>query len=812
MIKRLLPLLLGAAVCSVSLPALSLPKVSEFTEQMTLHSGFYSFYVDDAKGKVFVKVRKQSKPLLFQSSMPYGLGSNDIGLDRGQLGETRIVQFERVGEKALLKQINTRYRASSENPAERQSIKEAFASSVIWGFKVVAETDDAYLVDYTDFLLSDIHGIGDQLAGTKQGNYRLDSSRSAIFPDRIKAFPKNSELEATVTFTGSSPGEYVRQVTPAPKSITLHLHHSLIELPDEHYKPREFHPYSGYWSIEHKDYSAPLTESMDVRVIPRHRLEKKNPSAKLSEPVEPIVYYLDPGIPKEVYDALYVGASWWNNAFEAIGYKNAFQVKTLPADADPMDVRYNVIQWVHRATRGWSYGASVVDPRTGEIIKGHVTLGSLRVRQDLLIALGLTSPFTGSEVWKKPELFTEFSEPAKQMALQRIKQLSAHEVGHTLGIAHNFAASVNDRASVMDYPHPLLSVSNGKVDLSDAYTNDIGAWDKHVIAYGYQDFPDDAKETQELASILFAAKKQNLLYMSDPDARPAGSSHPSAHLWDNGRDPVEELKNISSVRKVALNGFGIGSIPAGLPLSSIQERVVPIYLLHRFQVQAVAKLIGGVNYTYSLVSESPAHVRTVSTSWQKKALTQLVNTLSPEFLLMPEAVTSITLPKAYGHDRNRESAKGRTGITFDPMGLAESSAAHTLKYLLHAERLNRVSQQAASNRKALSIENIVDKLMDEVFVKYTDDKALLNQRVSMLLVEQIMQTVLNPQTAPEVRAVLVVKLSLLADKLEKLGKKYKTMTYLGCYQQIRAHILRYTSTGEWQPLIKPLAMPPGSPI
>lgn len=812
MFKRLLPLLLGVAISSISLPALSLPAVSDYSKSMTQHTGFYSFFVDDAKGKVYVEVQKDAKPLLFQSSMPYGLGSNDIGLDRGQLGETRIVQFERVGEKALLKQINMQYRASSNNPAEKQSIKEAFASSVIWGFAVVAETKHSYLIDYTDFLLSDIHGIGDQLAGTKQGSYRLDTSRSAIFPDRIKAFPKNTELEATVTFTGSNPGEYVRQVTPAPKSITLHLHHSLIELPDTDYQPRDFHPYAGYWAIGHKDYSTALTESMDIRVIPRHRLEKKNPNAEVSEPVEPIVYYLDPGIPQEVYDALYDGARWWNNAFSAIGYKDAFQVKRLPADADPMDVRYNVIQWVHRATRGWSYGASVIDPRTGEIIKGHVTLGSLRVRQDLLIALGLTSPFVGEGLWRQPEMFTALSEPAKQMALQRIRQLSAHEVGHTLGIAHNFAASVNDRASVMDYPHPLLSVSNGDVDLSNAYTNDIGLWDKHVIAYGYQDFPDTANEQVELSKLLQAAKAQGLLFMSDPDARPAGSSHPSAHLWDNGKDPVVELKNINAVRKVALRKFGVASIPMGLPLSSIQERLVPIYLLHRFQVQAVAKLVGGVDYSYSLVSESPEQASSVAASWQKKALAELVNTLSPEFLAIPESVRAITLPTAYGFSRNRESAKGRTGITFDPMGLAESSAAHTLKFLLHTERLNRVAQQAAYNKKTLSVNEIVDALVDAVFTRYKGEQALLNQRVSMLVVEQIMQAVLDKRTAPEVRAVLVGELSALAKRLDKMRKKSKSASYASCYQQIRAHILRYTASGEWQPLVEPLAMPPGSPI
>ncbi|MGB0938967.1 MAG: DUF5117 domain-containing protein, partial [Colwellia sp.] len=385
-------------LCSVlSLQVLAFDKANfqNFIKDKTYQQGYFSFYHDKEKGKVFLEITNFNKEFIFQSSLPKGVGSNDIGLDRGQLGKTRLVQFELAGDKVLLREINSYYRANTENKLEQQAVEEAFASSIIWGFKVASKTKDnkKVLIDYTPFLLSDIHNLSATLKRRNQGSFRIDATRSALFAKRTKAFPHNTELEATVTYTGTGAGQHLRSVTPDSNAVTVNLHHSLIKLPDDKYQTREFHPFSGFWSNSYADYATAIDEPIVKRNIPRHRLAKKNPEVAISEAVEPIVYYLDAGVPEPIKTALLDGALWWNQAFNAIGYKDAFQVKMLPSDADPMDVRYNVIQWVHRATRGWSYGASVIDPRTGEIIKGHVTLGSLRVRQDYLIALGLTSPF-----------------------------------------------------------------------------------------------------------------------------------------------------------------------------------------------------------------------------------------------------------------------------------------------------------------------------------------------------------------------------------------------------------------------------------
>ena len=601
---RSLLLLLTCLALPLAVKANGKAGFNDFIKGKTLQQGYFSFYHDEGEGKVYLQIEQFEQQFLFQSSLPHGIGSNDIGLDRGQLGDTRLVQFERVGNKVFLRQLNPYYRADSNNPLEQQAIDEAFASSIIWGFKVAASSKNKrkgtskVLIDYTPFLLSDIHNITDTLKKKKQGDFKVDASRSALYAKRSKAFPNNTELEATVTFKGTGAGKYLKSVTPDESAVTVNLHHSLIKLPDDNYQTRQFHPYSGYWSIDYADYASAIDQPLIKRLIPRHRLSKKNPQAVSSAAVEPIVYYLDAGVPEPIRTALIDGAMWWQQAFSDIGYQDAFQVKILPEDADPMDVRYNVIQWVHRATRGWSYGSSIIDPRSGEIIKGHVTLGSLRVRQDYLIALGLTSPFVGSEAGKKVD-----TSEMKAMALARIRQLSAHEVGHTLGIAHNFAASVNDRASVMDYPHPFITLDEqGEIDLSQAYKENIGIWDKYVIAYGYGDYSDEKgiSEKQQLASLVAKTQAKGLLYASDPDARPASGPHNTGHLWDNGSNAAQELMRVMKVREKALENFGLNSIAPNTPLSELEQALVPIYNFHRYQVEATAKLIAGVDYAYEV--------------------------------------------------------------------------------------------------------------------------------------------------------------------------------------------------------------------
>ena len=784
---------------------------AEFSKDKQYQSGYFSFYHDENSGKVYLEIDNFEQPFLFQSSMPHGIGSNDIGLDRGQLGNTRLVQFERVGDKVFLRQLNTYYRANSDNALERQAIDEAFASSIIWGFKVAkASKNGKVVVDYTPFLLSDIHGVGERLKQRKQGSFKVDATRSGLYAKRTKAFPKNTEFEATITFKGTGAGTYLKSVTPENTAVTVNFHHSLIELPDDSYQERAFHPYSGYWAISHADYATKIDEPLIQRVIPRHRLAKQNPEAAISPAVEPIVYYLDAGVPEPVKSALLDGARWWNQAFEAIGYQDAFQVKMLPADADPMDVRYNVIQWVHRATRGWSYGASVIDPRTGEIIKGHVTLGSLRVRQDYLIALGLTSPFDMNEE------SGEQTDTSKQqeMALARIRQLSAHEVGHTLGIAHNFAASVNNRASVMDYPHPYITLNNGEIDLSNAYDTDIGAWDKYVIAYGYSDIAPEL-EDEALAGLIAQAKSQGLQYMSDPDARPKSGGHATGHLWDNGKNAATELTRVLAVREKALQDFGINSIANGTPLSEIEQVLVPIYNFHRYQVEAAVKLVAGVDYSYEVKGEGDVvGVSAVAGDSQYQALDALLATLTPKTLTLSDELIGLIPPKAYGYQRNRESFKANTGLTFDPVSAAEAAAKHTVGLLLNAERLARLQQQSLMGKDIPSVEKLLDMLLEST-IKQNSEKGLgllVQQRVNQQVVEHLLTLWHSDKVVTEVRAELYVALKDLGDWLDDNRKSRKHQGMKAQFTLFAEQIDFSLAQGKRVTPASSIVLPPGSPI
>jgi len=722
-------------------------------------SGFIDFYWDESKGKLLLAIKDFDTEFLYVNSLAAGVGSNDIGLDRGQLGGEHVVKFQKIGPKVLLTQVNYAFRAESNNLMERQSVEEAFAQSVLWGFKVEGEEGGKVVVDATPFLLRDAHDVVGRLKTTKQGAYKADATRSAVYLPRCRAFPDNTELEATLTFVGEPKGGYIRDVTPTAKAITVRQHHSFIELPDDEYEPRVFDPRCGYFDISYQDYATPINAPLVKRYITRHRLEKKNPNASMSEAVEPIIYYLDPGAPEPVRSALLDGARWWNQAFEAAGYENAFQVKILPSDVDPMDIRYNLIQWVHRATRGWSYGASVRDPRTGEIIKGHVSLGSLRVRQDFLIAQGLIGPYKEGEA---------VSDEMQEMALARLRQLSAHEVGHTIGLAHNFAASYNDRASVMDYPHPYITMgANGALDFKDAYDDKIGAWDKRTVLYGYQDFTEDTNEAEALLEILAENDRLGLRYMSDADARPLGGAHPYAHLWDNGKDAVQEFERMSKLRRAALDNFGSDRIPMGRPNATLEEVLVPIYLSHRFQMEAVVKSIGGVDYAYTSRGDQQQNAEVLSDDKQKQALNTLMASMHADFLALPDEVLKIIPPKPIGYTRTRESFKSKTGVTLDPIAMAESTVQATLKAILHPQRANRLLEQKALGKSQFGLLEALDIIFVDAFksegISYA---ASLNRMRDNVLLEQLMSLSNDENANTETRAICLAKLNNIRDILQ----------------------------------------------
>ncbi|RRB00956.1 zinc-dependent metalloprotease [Larkinella rosea] len=718
-------------------PGGAVPTITSFTSGMEKQPGFMTFYWDAKKGKIWLEIDKFDTELLYYPSLASGVGSNDIGLDRGRLGQEHVVKFQRIGPKVLLVEPNFRYRAISSDPLERRAVEESFAQSVHWGFEIVAEEGNRVLVDLTPFLMLDAVGAIPDISQTRQGNFKLDPSRCAIYLPHSKAFPKNTEFEVTITLTGDNPGPYLRSVVPTPTAVTMRQHHSFIQLPEPGYKAREFDPRIGYGGIEYFDYSTPVSQPIMKRYISRHRLEKKDPKAAFSEAVKPIVYYLDPGTPEPIRSALMEGATWWNQAFEAAGYRNAFQVKLLPADADPMDIRYNLVQWVHRSTRGWSYGASIIDPRTGEIIKGKVTLGSLRVRQDYLIAQGLVGTFD-----------TDTSHVAEmmQMSLDRLRQLSAHEIGHTLGLPHNYIASTQNRASVMDYPTMVAKIKGASIDLSDAYTKSIGDYDKWSIIWGYQDFPAGTNEKQELNKIVQQMHARGLTFLTDQDARPEGSAHPATHLWDNGSNAVDELKRTTEVRRIALDNFSEKKIPAGTPMATLEEVFVPMYLFHRYQTEAAAKVLGGQTYTNALRGDGQPVLSTVPVDEQRRALDALLSTLNPVFLSVPPYLLKSIPPRPFRYNANpREVFKRRTGMTFDPLGPPEAAVSMTLRMLLNPERCARLAYQKMFYPNQLGLEEVLDQLIKTVYKRPVDKTYIgtINQMTGLKVAEQLIALAQN---------------------------------------------------------------------
>lgn len=718
-------------------PAATIPTIAALTSGMEKQPGFLTFYWDAKKGKIWMEIDKFDTELLYYPSLASGIGSNDIGLDRGRLGQEHIVKFQRSGPKVLMVEPNYQYRAISSDPLERRAVEESFAQSVHWGFEIAAEEANRVLVDLTPFLMQDAVGAVQDISRTRQGNFRLDASRCAIYLPHSKSFPQNTEFEATITLTGDSPGAYLRSVVPTPTSVTMRQHHSFVQLPEPGYKPREFDPRIGYGGIEYFDYATPVSQPIAKRYISRHRLEKKDPKAAVSEAVKPIVYYLDPGTPEPIRSALMEGTTWWNQAFEAAGYKNAFQVKMLPADADPMDIRYNLIQWVHRSTRGWSYGASIIDPRTGEIIKGKVTLGSLRVRQDYLIAQGLVGKF---------ETDTSHVAEMMQMSLDRLRQLAAHEVGHTLGLPHNYIASTQNRASVMDYPTMVAKLKGASIDLSDAYTLQIGDYDKWSIIWGYQDFPAGTNEKQELNKIVQQMHAKGLTFLTDQDARPESSVHPATHLWDNGANAVDELKRTLEVRRVALSQFSEQKIPAGTPLATLEEVFVPMYLFHRYQVEAAAKVLGGQFYTNALRGDGQAVLSVVSPDEQRRALDALLATLDPQMLAVPPFLLKSIPPRPFRYGANsREVFKRRTGMTFDPLGPPEAAIGMTLRLMLNPERCARLVNQKLFDPKQLGLDDVLDQLVKVVYKSpYTKNyTGEINRVTGLKVAEQLIALAQN---------------------------------------------------------------------
>ena len=774
--------------------------IADKTKGLTRRDGFIPVYIDEKQGKLLLELPRDTMRVLMFYGLATGLGSNPIGLDRGANGENFITRFEKNGERVLVVFENWNYRGSAGDPDHVRTIAESFPPSTAGAMPVVAQEGGKILVDATDFVMRDWNDVAGTLQQSNEGSYSVARDRSSIYREYTRAFPENTEIDVALTFaTQGRPGNTVAMIVPDAKSFTLRQHISFLPLPDPGYRPRVLDPRMGFFGIRFNDYSQPIQNPLEVRWIARHRLERVDPNNPNSPIKEPLVYYVDRGIPEPVRSATLEGAKWWEEAFDMAGLRGAFRVELLPEGVDPLDARYNVIQWENRHERGWSIGGSLGDPRMGQILKAMARMDSHRARTDYNLYAGLM----GADAAAADTAFV----------LARVRQVTAHEIGHTLGIAHNYIASTYERGSVMDYPPPRVRLNGaGEIDISAAYDVGPGEYDVLVLRWGYGIFPP-ATEQDSLRAIVAEGLRKGLLFLSDADARPDFASDPRTNLWDDAANAMEFLNHQMAVRRVAMSRFGLRNIRVGEPIALLQERFVPVYLMHRFAINSLAKTIGGMEYSNAIRGDGQQATRPIPAAEQRRALSALLRALSPSELAIPDTIISLLGPRPFSYGPYVELFGSRTRPTFDELGAARTLAQMVVDAVLQRERAARLVQFAARGENPLTLPEVIDRLVESSSAggPETRKQAALRRVVQRALADRLITLAADKEASPEVRSLVELKMLTLRNRARSLVGSGSDLE--------RAHWMSiatdYTRWLERQELPTPtpaLRAPPGDPF
>ncbi len=736
-------------------------KIAERTSGLQRSDGFMPFYWDATRGRVLFEVPAFGQDVLYYVSAATGAGSVELPFDRGILSDA-VIRFERSGPRVLVVEQNLRYRALGGNAAQAENVRDSFASSVLAALPVEADEAGKVLVDATPLFMRDAADVEGRLRRVNQGTFRFDAARSAFYQPRLKAFPQNTEIETIATFSSENPGLLVNNVTPDGRAFTLRIHHSFLRAP-EGYRPRPADPRIGVSALTFRDYATPFNEGTEVQWVTRWRLEKVTPSAPMSEPKTPIVFYLDLGIPEPVRSAMRDGVLLWNKAFEAAGFRNAVQVKDPTPDMDPMDIRYAWVLWINRDERGFSSGGTYRDPRTGEILGSKTRMDSHRIRTignywesytptDGAEACGLFLPVPDHLLELAAQHGEAMPQAERNMVLTRQSLLTAHELGHALGFGHNWASSLNNRASVMEYPTPRVKVNGNRLDLSEAFFAATGEYDAFMARYAYTDFPAE-REREGLEGIIRDMRAKGILYVPSTD--------PRWSWYDDRATPTEYLRETVAARTIMLDRYGPAILRPGEPIGALRDmRLWMTYLHHRWAIEAGHRYVGGMYHNIAVKGETLPPTEVVPAALQREVLGLLLDIVNPANLALPEALLAQLTPHPGG---NLEDIAD--DYAFDHLRAARILSALVLEPLLEPARAARLVAFADRQAGALTLPDVVQAMLDRTWKARRDadprHRSLrrVTQRVAL---DSMMIAGAHADTTPEARAYILDQLARLA--------------------------------------------------